>query len=182
MKSWKASSLPVHATPTKLTWPANCVATSSTEGASRLQVLQVGAQNQNAVGIPATAAPSNVPPPTRGALNCRMSGTTTASVGVGAAASSVAVGAVGAALSVGGADVGESEPASAVSPATDSDVTGAVASSESADPHAASSSASAAAAAAVRCCRSLGLDLTARTVVIRPMPRATAPPSFRNCS
>jgi hypothetical protein len=75
MNPWKSSSLPVHATPTKLTDPANFWAASSTEGASRLQVLQVGAQNQNAVGLPAAVAPSNVPPPTSGAVNCSASGT-----------------------------------------------------------------------------------------------------------
>lgn len=34
----------------------------------------MGAQNQNATGRPASAAPSNVPPPTRGAVNCSASG------------------------------------------------------------------------------------------------------------
>jgi hypothetical protein len=48
-------------------------------------MLQVGAQNQNTVGLPAAAAPSKVPPPTSGAVNWSASGTTTgASVGVGA--------------------------------------------------------------------------------------------------
>jgi len=53
MNPWNESSLPVHATPMKLTESPNCWAASSTEGASRLQVLQVGAQNQNTVGLPA---------------------------------------------------------------------------------------------------------------------------------
>jgi hypothetical protein len=53
MKSWKSASLPVHATPTKSTSPANSWATSSTEEASRLQIVQNGAQNQNTVGVPA---------------------------------------------------------------------------------------------------------------------------------
>src|SRR6056297_199386 len=90
-KSWKSSSLPVQATPTKSTESANCAAASSTEGASRLQMLQVGAQNQNAVGAPATDAPSKVPPPRSGALNCRMSGTATGSVGAGASVGGAAV-------------------------------------------------------------------------------------------
>ena len=32
-------------------------------------MIQVGAQNQNATGLPATDAPSNSPLPTRGAVN-----------------------------------------------------------------------------------------------------------------
>ena len=43
------------------------MATSSTEGASALHVLQVGAQNQNATGFPASEAPSSVPPSSFGA-------------------------------------------------------------------------------------------------------------------
>jgi hypothetical protein len=179
MKSWKSSSLPVHATPMKLTWSANWAATSSTEGASRLQVLQVGAQNQNAVGTPATAAPSKVPPPTRGALNWRMSGTTTASVPADAASSS-AGGAPGTVLAPLD-DVAASEPASPVSPTAGADVTESAESSESADPQAASNRASAAAAGAIRRGRFLGPVLTVRTVVTGAMPRAAAPPSFRNC-
>ncbi len=44
-----------------------------------MQTLQVGAQNQNTVGLPAAVAPSKVPPPTRGAVNWSASGTTVAS-------------------------------------------------------------------------------------------------------
>lgn len=40
-----------------------------------MHVLQVGAQNQNAAGVPASEAPSNVPPPTSGLLNCSAAGT-----------------------------------------------------------------------------------------------------------
>lgn len=58
MKSWKSASLPNQATPTKSTLPAHRVLAASTEGASWLQVLQVGAQNQYAVTLPAAAAPS----------------------------------------------------------------------------------------------------------------------------
>jgi hypothetical protein len=75
MNSWKSSSLPVQATPTKLTRPAHSCAAASTEAASRLQVLQVGAQNHSAKGVPAKAAPSKLPPPTSGAVNCSESGT-----------------------------------------------------------------------------------------------------------
>lgn len=38
-------------------------------------MLQVGAQNQNTAGFPANAAPSNSPPPTRGARKFKASGT-----------------------------------------------------------------------------------------------------------
>jgi hypothetical protein len=78
MKPWNDSSLPDQATPTKATSPAHLCAASSTEGASRLQVPQPGAQNQNTTGAPATEAPSNVPPPTSGAVNCNEAGTTAA--------------------------------------------------------------------------------------------------------
>jgi hypothetical protein len=44
---------PDHVTPTMSTLPASFWATRSTEGASALQLLQVGAQNQNATGRPA---------------------------------------------------------------------------------------------------------------------------------
>ena len=51
-----------------------------------MQVLQVGAQNQNATGRPATAEPSNSPPPTRGAVKRSASGTAVSTeVGVVAA-------------------------------------------------------------------------------------------------
>jgi len=75
MNPWNAASSPVHATPTKSTWPTHCCAAASTEGASALQELQVGAQNQNAVASPARSAPLNSPPPTSGAVNCNSSGT-----------------------------------------------------------------------------------------------------------
>ena len=74
MKPWNESSSPVHATPTKLTESPNFAAASSTEGASRLHVLQVGAQNQNTVGLPANVLASSSPPPTSGALNWRAAG------------------------------------------------------------------------------------------------------------
>jgi hypothetical protein len=74
MNPWKSLSSPVHATPTKLTSPANFFAAASTEGASRLQLLQVGAQNQNSVGLPANVAASISPPPTSGAVNCSEAG------------------------------------------------------------------------------------------------------------
>ena len=75
MKSWKALSSPVHATPMKSTDPAQRLRAASTEGASRLQMLQVGAQNQNTIGRPAKSAPSNSPPPTSGARKFSASGT-----------------------------------------------------------------------------------------------------------
>lgn len=78
MKPWNDSSLPYHATPTNEALPAHRCAASSTEGASRLQVPQPGAQNQKTTGAPATEAPSNVPPPTSGAVNCNEAGTTAA--------------------------------------------------------------------------------------------------------
>ena len=58
-----------------VTLPANFFATASTEGASALHVLHVGAQNQNAVGLPANSAPSIAPPPTLTVLKFRISGT-----------------------------------------------------------------------------------------------------------
>ena len=79
MNLWKSLSSPVHATPTKLTSPANFFAAASTEGASRLQLLQVGAQNQNSVGLPAKVAASMSPPPTSGAVNCNEAGAVTTS-------------------------------------------------------------------------------------------------------
>ena len=75
MKPWNAASSPVQATPKKSTLPAHCLLAASTEGASRLQMLQVGAQNQNATGRPATEVPSNSPPPTSGAVNSSSFGT-----------------------------------------------------------------------------------------------------------
>jgi hypothetical protein len=74
MKPWNDASSPVQATPMKLTLPLHFCAAASTEGASRLQTLQVGAQNQKAVGAPATDLPSKVPPPTNGALKFNAAG------------------------------------------------------------------------------------------------------------
>ena len=73
-KPWYDSSEPVHATPTKLTWSWYLMLAASTEGASRLQVPQVGDQNQNAVGFPERLAASSSPPPTSGLVNRRISG------------------------------------------------------------------------------------------------------------
>ena len=92
MNPWNVSSSPVQATPTKLTVSPNFFAASSTEGASRLHVLQLGAQNQNTVGLPASDATSSSPPPTRGALNCNEAGTTRGAASAGAAAGSAADG------------------------------------------------------------------------------------------
>jgi hypothetical protein len=47
------SADPFQATPMIGTVATDAVLTSSTEGASELQVLQPGAQNQNATGAPA---------------------------------------------------------------------------------------------------------------------------------
>jgi len=58
---------PAHATPTTLTVSANSLLTSSTEGASALQVPQPGAQNHNTTGLSASAFDNtNDPPPTTG--------------------------------------------------------------------------------------------------------------------
>ena len=75
MKPWKAASSPVHATPTKSTLPSHLCRAASTEAASALQTLQVGAQNQNTTGRPAMVAPSNDPPPTSGAVKASALGT-----------------------------------------------------------------------------------------------------------
>ncbi len=88
---WKSSSSPVHATPTKLTAPANFFAAASTEGASRLQAIQVGAQNQNSVGLPANVAASSSPPPTSGAVNCSAAGAATTSPGAATTSPAAAV-------------------------------------------------------------------------------------------
>ncbi len=102
------ASSPCHATPTKSTLPAHRFVASSTEGASLLQMLQPGAQNQTANGWPAYAAKSNSPPPINGALICSSGGTTTgatlttgAGVGVVSPTAAAVVGAV--AASVAGA-------------------------------------------------------------------------------
>lgn len=97
MNPWKSLSSPVHATPTKLTSPANFFAAASTEGASRLHVLQVGAQNQNSVGLPANVAASSSPPPTSGAVNCSEAGA--AAISAAGVASSAATSLSGTSLS-----------------------------------------------------------------------------------
>jgi hypothetical protein len=53
MKPWNARSSPNQAAPTNATFPAHRMLAASTEAASRLQVLQVGAQNHTARGAPA---------------------------------------------------------------------------------------------------------------------------------
>ena len=57
------------------TEPAQRLRAASTEAASRLQMLQVGAQNQNTTGRPASSDPSNSPPPTNGARKFNAAGT-----------------------------------------------------------------------------------------------------------
>ena len=78
MNAWNAASSPVQATPTKSTRPSHRCAAASTEDASALQIVQVGAQNQNATGRPAMAAPLNSPPPTSGAEKFKTAGTPSA--------------------------------------------------------------------------------------------------------
>jgi hypothetical protein len=56
MNSRYELSDPFQATPTTRTFPLNFLLTSSTEGASRLQVPQPGAQNQKTTGLSASAA------------------------------------------------------------------------------------------------------------------------------
>jgi hypothetical protein len=94
---WNESSSPNQATPTNAAVPLHRVLASSTEGASELHVLQPGAQNQNTVGFPASAAPSKVPPDTNGAEKFSSSGTATAGV-VGATVAGAAVSAEGGAV------------------------------------------------------------------------------------
>jgi hypothetical protein len=77
MKPWNDFSVPDHATPTMVILSANFFASSSTEGASALHVLQVGAQNQKAAFLPTRLDPSNVPPPTSGLEKARDGGITT---------------------------------------------------------------------------------------------------------
>lgn len=74
MNPWKAVSEPNQATPTKSTLPAHRLLAASTEGASLLQVVQVGAQNQRATVWPVNCVKSSWPPPTSGAVNCNTSG------------------------------------------------------------------------------------------------------------
>ena len=52
--------------------PASFFVTASTEGASALHVLQPGAQNQKATGLPAKSAPWIVPPSSLAAVNCNV--------------------------------------------------------------------------------------------------------------
>jgi hypothetical protein len=56
MNSRYELSDPFQATPTMRTFPLNFLLTSSTEGASLLQVPQPGAQNQKTTGLSASAA------------------------------------------------------------------------------------------------------------------------------
>jgi len=58
MKLRYESLVPFQATPMMRTLPPNFLLTSSTEGASRLHVVQPGAQNQIATGLSASAAVS----------------------------------------------------------------------------------------------------------------------------
>jgi len=58
-----------------VTLPLQRWATSSTELASALQIVQVGAQNHSITACPAKDAPSSRPPPRIGALNDRLGGT-----------------------------------------------------------------------------------------------------------
>ena len=62
---------PLHATPTIWTLSANFVLAASTEGASKLQLLQPGAQNQKATGFFASALlrENEVPEPMVRAVN-----------------------------------------------------------------------------------------------------------------
>ena len=75
MKPWKVASSPAQATPMNSTDPAHRLRAASTEAASRLQMLQVGAQNQNTTGRPANSDPTNSPPPTNRARKSNAVGT-----------------------------------------------------------------------------------------------------------
>lgn len=70
-------------------FPAKFVATSSTEGASKLHVVHQGAQNQNATGLPVNVVPSSEPPDTSGAANWRMAGADAGVPAAGALAAAV---------------------------------------------------------------------------------------------
>jgi hypothetical protein len=74
MKSCIDASSPFHATPMTSILPAHFLLVASTEGASALHVLQVGAQNQNATGLPANDAASMLDPPTSAELNASSGG------------------------------------------------------------------------------------------------------------
>jgi hypothetical protein len=52
-KPWNETSSPYQATPRNCTLPAQRWLAASTEGASWLQVTQVGAQNHSITGLPA---------------------------------------------------------------------------------------------------------------------------------
>lgn len=69
-----------------------------------MHVLQVGAQNQNAVGLPANSAPSMAPPPTFTVLKLRISGTAT---GAAAGAADGATDAAPATVVTGAGDAAE---------------------------------------------------------------------------
>jgi len=60
------ASSPFHATPTTVILSAHFLLVASTEAASALHVLQPGAQNQKATGLPMNEAASIWPPPTVG--------------------------------------------------------------------------------------------------------------------
>ena len=83
-------SLPFQATPTTEILSAHLMLAASTEGASRLHVLQPGAQNQNATGFPANEDTSKVEPPTRSAEISRMSATAAPALDVSGAGNDAA--------------------------------------------------------------------------------------------
>ena len=116
-----------------------------------MQVLQVGAQNQNTVGFPAAVAPSNEPPPTSGAVNCSAAGTAAgaSSTGPGSASASAVVVAAASGAAVGSVVAGE--PA-VVGAGAWSGVSAVTASSERSEVvHAAAATARVRAAMASRC-------------------------------
>lgn len=65
MKSFIDSALPFHATPITVTLSANFWCARSTEGASKLQVLQPGAQNHKATGCCASCSRNVMGEPSR---------------------------------------------------------------------------------------------------------------------
>jgi hypothetical protein len=73
-----SSSEPAQATPTNSTSPSQRCFASSTEGASRLQLVHHGAQNHSSTGRPANSPISIWPPPTSGAAKSSASGTAAA--------------------------------------------------------------------------------------------------------
>ena len=83
----------------------------STEGASALHVLQVGAQNQRASGLPAQSAPLSVPPPIFGTLKFNAAGT---AFGAGGAVTGTDAGAAAGAAVVAGAGAAVVEAATVV--------------------------------------------------------------------